>query len=421
MTVLSTRDLHAGYRPGEAVLQGISLTFAPGELCGIVGPNGSGKSTLLKALTGLLPPQQGEVCLDGQPLTRLTPAAIARSLAVVAQDQPADFDFSVLDVVLMGRFAHLRRLQWEGPQDEALAREALSLVRAQHLAERSYRALSGGERQRVALARALCQQPDVLLLDEPTSHLDLGHQGEVFNLLESLSERGLTVITVLHDLNLAARYCKRLVVMQSGRVVADGPTGQVLTAELVQRVYDSEVVVTPHPLDGGPQVVPLFRRPLPAGGPTGPRVHVVGGGGAAAALLEGLTRAGARVSLGPVNRGDTDWSVAQLNRLPLVELPPFTPVTAAAAQDHRRQLAVADLVMVAGLYIGSGNLDNLRAAHEAQAAGRPVLLIEPTAMRARDFTGGTATQLRDELVAGGARIVPDDAAALAAALASPPL
>ncbi|MHB9145527.1 MAG: heme ABC transporter ATP-binding protein [Symbiobacteriia bacterium] len=415
--VLSARDLHVGYRPGQPVLQGVSLSFPPGSFCGIVGPNGSGKSTLLKALTGVLPPLQGEVTSGDQPLSRLGPAAVARRLAVVAQDQPADFDFSVLDVVLMGRFAHLGRLQWEGPQDEALAREALALVHAGHLADRDHRALSGGERQRVALARALCQQPEVLLLDEPTSHLDLGHQGEVFNLLESLSERGLTVITVLHDLNLAARYCKRLIVMKAGRVVADGPTGKVLTADLVREVYGSEAVVTPHPLDGGPQVIPLFRRPLPAGGPTGPRVHVVGGGGAAAALLEGLTRAGARVSLGPVNRGDTDWSVARLNRLPLVELPPFTPVTDGAAREHRLQLAEADLIVVAGLYIGPGNLDSLRAVREAQAAGRPVLLVEPTPVKTRDVTGGIASRLREELVAGGAPTVSDEGAAIAWVLA----
>lgn len=412
---LEAKGLSLGYHPGRPVLEGLDLAFPPSSFCGIVGPNGSGKSTLLKALSGVLRPSGGEVLLDGVQLAHLNPTALARRVAVVAQDNPADFDFSVLDVVLMGRFPHLGRLQWEGPRDEALAREALALVRAEDLADRPYRSLSGGERQRVALARALCQQPEVLLLDEPTSHLDLGHQAEAFNLLESLNRQGLTVIAVLHDLNLAARYCDRLVVMQSGRVVADGPTAQVLTEDLVRRVYGSEVVVAPHPLDGGPQVIPLYRRPQRrATGPVG-RVHVVGGGGAAARLLEGLVRDGLDVTLGPVNSGDTDWSVARLHRLPLVELPPFTPVTPSAAAEHRRQLAEADLIIVAGLYVGPGNLDNLRAVREAGAGGRSVLLVEPVPMQARDFTGGVAVRLREELASAGAVAVPEDGAALAQA------
>lgn len=410
---LEVRGLRLGYQAGRPVLEGLDLAFPPGSFCGIVGPNGSGKSTLLKALAGVLRPSAGEVLLGGVPLAHLTPAALARKVAVVAQDQPADFDFSALDVVLMGRFPHLGRFQWEGPKDAALAREALALVRAEELADRPYRFLSGGERQRVTLARALCQQPEVLLLDEPTSHLDLGHQAEVFNLLESLNQQGLTVIAVLHDLNLAARYCARLVVLREGRVMADGPTGQVLTEDLISRVYGSEVVVAPHPLDGGPQVIPLYRRPARRTAEPGRRVHVVGGGGAAARLLEGLVRAGFEVTLGPVNTGDTDWSVARLHRLPLVELPPFTPVTAPATVQHRRQLAGAELVVIAGLYVGPGNLDNLRAAREAQADGRAVVLVDPAPIRTRDFTGGQASRLWHDLAAGGAVVAENDGDALA--------
>ncbi|MGE5590202.1 MAG: heme ABC transporter ATP-binding protein [Bacillota bacterium] len=409
---MDVQGLTVGYTAGHPVLQDVTLAFEPGAFCGIVGPNGSGKSTLLKTLTGVLRPTRGRALLDGRPVHLLPPADLARKVAVVAQDSPADFDFTVLDVVIMGRFPFLGRLQWEGPQDEALAREALTLVKAEHLAERLYRSLSGGERQRVVLARALCQQPEVLLLDEPTSHLDLGHQAEVFNLLESLHGQGLTVIAVLHDLNLAARYCRRLVVMQSGRVVADGPTGQVLTEELVRRVYGSEVTLVPHPLDGGPQVIPLYRRPRPVARSGSRRVHVVGGGGAAARLLERLAQAGMEVTLGPVNTGDTDWSVARLHRVPLIELPPFTPVTAAAAAEHRRRIGEADAVVVAGLYVGPGNLDNLRAVLDA-GAGRTTVLVEPTPIRSRDFTGGEAARLWQALTGVSAVVVPDDDAALA--------
>lgn len=413
---LAVKGLQVSYSPGSPVLRGLDLSFLRASFCGIVGPNGSGKSTLLKALTGVRRPDAGQVLLDGQPLSALGPGAIARKVAVVAQDTPANFDFSVFDVVLMGRFPHLGRLEWEGPRDESLAREALALVHAEGFAERPYRSLSGGERQRVALARALCQQPEVLLLDEPSSHLDLGHQAEVFNLLESLNDRGLTIIAVLHDLNLAARYCRRLVVLQDGQVVADGITDQVLTADLVQRVYGSEVVVAPHPLDHGPQVIPLFRRPGRRQAEVPIRVHVVGGGGAAARLLVSLTGAGVAVTLGPVNSGDTDWSIARLHRLPFVELPPFTPVTQAAARDHRARLAEADVVIVAGLYLGPGNLDNLRAVREAQAGGRRVLLVDPAPVRERDFTGGEGARLWAELVASGAQVLHDDLAAVAVVL-----
>jgi len=415
---IDVQGLTLGYALGHPILQDVTLSFEQGSFCGIVGPNGSGKSTLLKALSGVLRPSLGQALLDGRPVHLLAPGELARKLAVVAQDNPADFDFSVLDVVTMGRFPFLGRLQWEGPQDEALAREALTLVKAEYLASRLYRSLSGGERQRVALARALCQQPEVLLLDEPTSHLDLGHQTEVFNLLESLHSQGLTVIAVLHDLNLAARYCRRLVVMKSGRIVADGPTEQVLTEDLVRRVYGSEVTIVPHPLDRGPQVIPLYRRPRPAAARPSRRVHVVGGGGAAARLLERLTQAGMEVTLGPVNSGDTDWSIARLHRIRLIELPPFTPVTAAAGAEHRRQMGEADWVVVAGLYLGPVNVDNLRAVLDA-AAGHPVLLVEPTAVRTRDFTGGEAARLRQSLVEAGAEVVPDDDAALVRLLEEP--
>lgn len=252
--VLSLVGINCGYGL-TPVLNNIDLQVKHGEIFGILGPNGSGKSTLLKVMDGILRPQVGQVLVHGKPLQKINRARLARTVALVAQEFHFQFSFSVTEVVLMGRFPHLKALHFEGPKDMAVAYEAMRATRCLELADRSIHELSGGERQRVLIARALAQEPDVILLDEPTSFLDLKFKREIFQLIESLSkDKGLSVVLVSHDIDLAAQYCHRIMMLKNGAVHAVGAPDRVITAVNIQAVYDCPVLVDSNPTTGKPRV-----------------------------------------------------------------------------------------------------------------------------------------------------------------------
>lgn len=253
--ILSTSALHASYG-GEPVLRGLDLALRPGEMVGLLGPNGSGKSTLLRVLAGLLPAHSGRVELAGSELRDYSARARARLIGLVPQYATIPFAFSVHDVVAMGRNPYLGLLEGLGPDDREAVRTALERTDCAHLRERLVTELSGGELQRVIIARALAQEPRLLLLDEPTAHLDLNHQLEIARMLRQLNrEQGLTVLWVSHDLNLAAEFCERLVLLQGGIVVTEGPPAEVISAHWLGQVYGLRLPIAQNPRSGRPQVV----------------------------------------------------------------------------------------------------------------------------------------------------------------------
>ena len=239
---------------GRTVLTGLDLDIAPGELLALVGPNGAGKSTLLGVLSGDLRPAAGEVALDGRPLPAWTHRELARQRSVLLQANQVSFPFTVAEVVEMGRSPWQGRPESE--EDEEAIAEALRLTDTEHLIGRRFTALSGGERARVSLARVLAQRTPVVLLDEPTAALDLRHQEEVMAIARRLAAAGRTVVTVLHDLSLAAAWADRIAVLSRGELVAAGSPGEVLTAGLIGEVYGLEVHVLTDTPDGRPLVVP---------------------------------------------------------------------------------------------------------------------------------------------------------------------
>ena len=248
------------YRGGTPVLQEVSLAVARGDLIGVIGPNGSGKTTLLKVLGGMLQPTTGTVFLADSLLGSWSRRDVARRIAFVPQETHSSFDFSVLDVVLMGRFPHLGAFALEGPADLAIARDALQATGTSLFETRSFNTLSGGEKQRVVIASALAQRAELLLLDEPTASLDVGHQLEVAALLARLNrEQHVTMVLTTHDLNFAASLCRHLMLMRDGRVIASGPTGEVLTASAVKALYDVDADVGLHPRAGRLTVTPIAR------------------------------------------------------------------------------------------------------------------------------------------------------------------
>ena len=242
------------YGPAQ-VLNNVSMDVHEGEVLGILGPNGSGKSTLLNLMDGILAPQSGHVLLEGIPIGSLSRNQVARQIAMVSQEHHFRFPFSVLQVVLMGRFPHLYGLQFEGREDMDLVRAALQSTHSLELADRPIHELSGGERQRVLIARALAQEPKLILLDEPTSFLDLKYKREIFRLIGRLSnEKKLGVVVVSHDIDLVAQYCSRVVLLSEGAIVSMGDPEQVITEKNVEFVFECPVRVDENPRTGRPRV-----------------------------------------------------------------------------------------------------------------------------------------------------------------------
>jgi iron complex transport system ATP-binding protein len=254
--MISVKDVTFSYN-GAQVLSGLTFEVPAGEFLGIIGPNGAGKSTLMKLLDRILLPGSGEIFLEGRALQLYSRKELARLIGYLQQEFSTSFDFSVLEMVLMGRFPYQRMLAMDSPEDLRIATQAMQATDCEYLRERSYLTLSGGERRRVILASALAQQPGVLLLDEPTTALDLKHQLHIYRILKKLQqENGMTILSVTHDINLAAQFCRRILVLKQGKIVADGSAAKVLRKEILEDVYETPIEIMAHPESGLPVILP---------------------------------------------------------------------------------------------------------------------------------------------------------------------
>jgi iron complex transport system ATP-binding protein len=257
MNLVQARNLSFRYQRNW-VLRNVSLTLDSGELVGLIGPNGSGKSTLFKVLNGILRPQEGQALFQGREISQWPRKLLAQKMAMVAQEVPDQFPFTVLELVLMGRYPHLGALEFEGRRDLSLASRAMELVDVAHLQHRLLGDLSGGERQRALVARALCQEPVCLLMDEPTAFLDLRYQLDLFILVGKLAkESRLGAVIISHDINLAAQFCDRLLLMDRGRIACQGPPAEVVRPEHLEGVYGCRLFVDQSPISGKPRVTPV--------------------------------------------------------------------------------------------------------------------------------------------------------------------
>ncbi|MGW4203088.1 ABC transporter ATP-binding protein [Streptomyces sp. NPDC004726] len=261
---LGTRDIRLGY-DGREVVHGLTVNLPPGKITMIVGPNACGKSTLLRAMARLLPPRSGAALLDGQAIHQMPTREVAALLGVLPQSPAAPEGITVSDLVGRGRYPHQGWFRRWTVQDEEAVADALVATDVAELAGRPVDQLSGGQRQRVWIAMALAQRTDILLLDEPTTYLDVSHQLDVLDLLVDLNqEHGTTIAVVLHDLNLACRYADHLIAMRDGRILAEGPPGQVVSQDMVHQAFGMKCTLVPDPVSGTPMIVPIGRHRIDA-------------------------------------------------------------------------------------------------------------------------------------------------------------
>jgi len=391
----------------KKVLRGISFEAADGEFLGLMGPNGSGKTTLLRCMTNYLPTEEESIFIDGTSLQSLSSTSLARTFAVVPQSSSTDFIFTAHDIVMMGRIPHMTsRLTGHRKSDNEVVRNAMEKTNTWQFAARPFFELSGGERQRVIIARAIAQQPQGLLLDEPTVYLDINGQLEVMDLIKRLNRNeGMSVVAVLHDVNLAARYCDRIALLNQGRLEAIGRPKEVLTQELIQSVYGVEVAVRKDPFSETVYVMP--RSVVTTTARHGTRVHLLCGGGTGGPVMKALLDAGFAVSAGVLNVLDSDFENANDLHLVAVAEIPFAPISESAHANNLSMVRESSTVVVTPFPVGPGNIKNLEAAKIAVSSGKTVFILGHDASTTIDFVGGKADRSISELINSGAVLVRD--------------
>ena len=418
----------------EPLLYDVHVRVREGEMVGLLGPNGSGKTTLLRLVSGVLRPQQGAVVLEGRDLQDWGRRGIARRVAVVPQELHMPFAFTVEQMVGLGRTPFINLFGTRSNQDTDIVQDAMHAADITALAERIFNELSGGEQQRVVVAMALAQQPKLLLLDEPTAHLDIKYQIDVLELVQRLNrERGVTVIAAMHDLNLAARYFPRLLLFQRG-IVADAGPAEVLEPHLLKRVYGIDVQVG---ILRGAEHLSVLPPGIEAAGDeheeeSQSQVLVMAGGGSGERLMRALADAHISFIAGALNIGDSDHTLALRLANEVITEQPYAPIAPATLEQVHKSLAKVRLLILCPMPVGPGNLALLQEALKAAQLGVKVLVLTPplaatsagskdqfttvttyagedmlqqTGIANRDYTDGEGMRLVRELLQAGAMVV----------------
>jgi iron complex transport system ATP-binding protein len=386
------------------VLEDVSLSVHEGDFVGVLGPNGSGKTTLIKSISRTLKPYVGTILLNEADIYSLRSVEVAKQLAVVPQDSSIGFSFAALDVVLMGRNPHMARFQMESSKDLAIAKKAMVLTNTWQFAERPINELSGGERQRVIIARAIAQEPKILLLDEPLTHLDIINQLEIMDLVKELCEKEkLIILAVFHDLNLAARYCTSAIMLKKGKIFSAGTLSEVLTSDNIKGVFNVNAIVKKHLVTNSIFVIPLSPQKTPQSKKCA--VHLICGAGTGTTLMKILLDEGYSVTAGVLNILDTDFETAEFLKIPVTTEAPFSPITQKTHKENLTMIEKASTVVLTSVPFGFGNIRNLEAAKEALERGVPTFIIDEVPVERRDFTQGKAKKLLSDLKIMGAVFV----------------
>ncbi len=390
---------------GLSVIQDVSFMVRPGEILGIIGPNGSGKTTLLNIICGILKPNSGDIFIQDKNIKEIPRKELYQILAIVPQDSITSFNYTVLDIVLMGRTPYLKGSFWEREIDYEIAINSIKDIGIYNLKDKYVSQLSGGERQKVTIAQALSQQPKILLLDEPTTHLDINSQLEVMNLITRLNrEQKITVIPVFHDINLAASFCPRILILSKGRIFAKGNAEDVLTSQNLEDAYDIPVVVKKNPITNRIYTTPINRGFLKTK-LAKRRLHLICGGGSGSLIMSSLKVDGFLVSCGVLNVMDTDYETAKALEIPVVSEAPFSQISNDTYKENIEMIKSSEIVVLTNVEFGYGNLLNLKATEQARDIGKKVIILQETSITERDYTKGKATEIYKRIIEKGAILV----------------
>ncbi|MCL1965772.1 MAG: ABC transporter ATP-binding protein [Candidatus Bathyarchaeota archaeon] len=394
------------YYDSFKIIDNVSFHFQTGQFVGILGPNGSGKTTLLKSISHILKPKTGTILLEDEDIYTLKAVDVAKKMAVVSQGAMIAFSFTAIDVVLMGRSPHLSRFAMESDKDIEIAKKAMSYTGTLHLQDRPITELSGGERQRIIISRALAQEPQVLLLDEPTTFLDVANQLEIMDLLKQLcNDKKLLVIGVFHDFNLAARYCDSFILLKNGKIVDSGKI-DVLTSENIKTIFNIDTVVKQNSITKTPYIIPIStNHKAPCRNLT---IHIICGAGSGSSLMKLLTDDGYNVTTGVLNLLDTDQETAEFLKISAITEAPLSSISDAAYKDNLRLIKKADFVIITSFPYGYGNIKNLDAANFAVEQNIPTFLLNESPIELRDYTKGQAQKKMQEIKNRGAVSVKDE-------------
>lgn len=358
--LLSARNLDAGY-DSRTIVRDLDLRALKGQVIGLIGPNGAGKSTILRTLAGLLAPVRGTVYLGGEPLGGIKPPQKARQIAVVLTDRLGIPLTSAYEVASMGRTPYTGFFGRLSGEDHRIVRECLERVDALDLADRSFLSLSDGEKQKVLIARALAQEPELIILDEPTSHLDIRHKIEVLGILNALArEKALTVIMAMHDIDLAVKCCEILLLVKGGRIVAQGKSDAVISGAVISGLYD----IAGAAYDSVLGSIELCNE-------RDPEVFVVAGAGSGAPVFRMISRLGFGIASGILHRNDIDHAVASLMKLTILEAESFQPIGPEALGSGAALIRGAAFVVDAGFPLGELNRENLGLVEQGLRMGKP--------------------------------------------------
>lgn len=366
---------------GAHILRNIGLEAIKGEFIGLIGPNGAGKTTLLKCINGINR-GVGRVEIGGTSLTSMSSKAVAGKVAMLHQDTMVTFPFSVLDIVMTGRYHQLGRLKAESVEDYKIARSYMKFTDTLKFENRPINTLSGGERQRALFAKVLTQQTELILLDEPSASLDIAHEEQIFKYSAELCQAGKTVIAAVHDLKTAVRFCTRLILMKDGRIIADGTPETVVTQENLSIAYGVNALVYKNRISG----LVDFHITGQADKGKSIRVHVIGGGGSASGVIRQLYENGFIVTAGVFVHGDSDLGCTDVFGVRALVCQPFSEIDDEALKENIEMVKAADITILCDMPFGLQNMRNLEAA----AYASKLVIIENENPENRDFTGGKA-------------------------------
>jgi len=404
--ILSVKNVNFSYNGTEA-LSNICFDVEEGNFISIVGPNGSGKSTLINVISKVLRNYQGKVIIKDRDINNLKTKEVAKLIAVVPQYTNPSFNFTVGELVMMGRYPYISRFGSEKREDKQIVEEIMEKTKITEFYDRKYNELSGGEKQRVIIAQTLVQKTPIMLLDEPTSHLDINFQIELMDLFFRLNrDEGKTIIGIFHDINIAIQYSEKIMFLKEGNIYSYGDINKTVNKENIKRVFNSDVYVGKNPFTGKIYINPTFNinfgKSINA---KDARIHIVGGGGAASPIINLFYHMGYIVSCGVINNLDTDLSTSEMLGISYVSEAPFSPISLYSQNKNLEFIKASDIVILPEIEFGQGNFSNLVSVKEALKLNKKVFIIDEKSIKKRDHTNGKAEKLYKKIIKEGAVVV----------------